>query len=99
MADSVADAVTPDAASTPAGSPTTTDAGNPGKGGEKLPLDDTAAVYEGEHNLKAKAAERRSLEDDVEAFLRDGGEITEVPRNLRADLPKRPESNYGRGSI
>ena len=63
------------------------------------PLDDTVSVYSSQHNLDAKAEERRELEADVERFLTQGGAITEVPRDHRADPPKRPESNYGRGSI
>ena len=47
----------------------------------------------------AKAETRDQLADDIERFLSQGGAIEEVPRNLRADPPKKPESNYGRGSI
>ena len=70
-----------------------------GDAGAKGASEDHVAAYESQHNLEAKAAERKSLEDDVERFLRSGGEITEVPKDFRADPPKRPESNYGRGSI
>ncbi len=47
----------------------------------------------------AKTDVRDQLADDVERFLKQGGGIEEVPRNFRADPPKRPENNYGRGSI
>lgn len=42
---------------------------------------------------------RNQLAADVEAFLAQGGNIEEVPRDYRADPPRRPESSYGRGSI
>ena len=47
----------------------------------------------------ATIAERQRLRDEVasevEAFLANGGGITTVEANLRADPPKKPESNYG----
>lgn len=47
----------------------------------------------------ATIAERQRLRDEVaaevEAFLAQGGGITSVEANLRADPPKKPESNYG----
>jgi len=47
----------------------------------------------------ATIAERKRLRDEVasevEAFLAQGGGITSVEANLRADPPKKPESNYG----
>jgi hypothetical protein len=53
----------------------------------------------GVHSVEARAADRETLAQDVEAFLKKGGAVTEVPRNYRADPPKKPENNYGRGSI
>lgn len=52
-----------------------------------------------EHSVVARAGARSQLEADVEAFLKAGGDIQEVPRDYRADPPKKPENNYGRGSI
>ena len=51
------------------------------------------------HTIAAREDARRSLEADVDAFLKTGGKIENVPRNLRADPPRKPENNYGRGSI
>ena len=51
------------------------------------------------HTIEAREHARRSLEADVEAFLKEGGKIENIPRNLRADPPRKPENNYGRGSI
>lgn len=47
----------------------------------------------------AKESMRQQLAADVEAFLAAGGQIQEVPHDYRADPPKKPENNYGRGSI
>ena len=52
-----------------------------------------------DHNPLVKAPIRSQLEGDVEAFLREGGVIRELRAGDRADPPKRPESNYGRGAI
>lgn len=47
----------------------------------------------------ATIAERQRQRDqvaaEVEAFLAQGGGITEIEDNLRADPPKKPESNDG----
>lgn len=52
-----------------------------------------------EHSISAREPERRGLADDVERFLQQGGQIKAVPKDFRADPPKKPENNYGRGSI
>ena len=52
-----------------------------------------------EHSITAREHARSQIEADLEAFLKQGGNIVEVPRNYRADPPKKPENNYGRGSI
>ena len=51
------------------------------------------------HTIRARAAERESLRADIDAFLRGGGKITPVAANLRADAPRRPQNNYGKGSL
>ena len=51
------------------------------------------------HSVEAREPVRSEIASDVEEFLNRGGEIEEVPRNFRADPPRRPENNYGRGSI
>lgn len=51
------------------------------------------------HSISAREPLRSRLADDVEAFLAGGGSIEEVPKDFRADPPKRPQSTYGRGSI
>ena len=48
---------------------------------------------------EAREAKRIELAAAVESFLSDGGQLTEVPTGERADPPKKPENNYGRGSI
>ena len=51
------------------------------------------------HSSAARAALRNTIAADVEAFLARGGSIKQVADDHRADPPKKPESNYGRGSI
>ena len=51
------------------------------------------------HSVTARAPVRSQLAADVEAFLAAGGSIVEVPRDFRADPPKRPDSLYGRGAL
>lgn len=48
---------------------------------------------------KSRATDRTRLADDVEQFLATGGEVKEIPKGERADPPRKPENNYGRGSI
>lgn len=43
----------------------------------------------------SKDAERKRLQDEVEAFLARGGKIDYVAPNVVSDPPKKPESNYG----
>ena len=48
---------------------------------------------------EARAEEREQLAADVEKFLNSGGEVAEIAKGERADPPRKPENNYGRGSI
>jgi len=48
---------------------------------------------------EARAEERDQLADDVQAFLKRGGAVDKIARGERADPPKKPENNYGRGAI
>ncbi|MDX1341387.1 MAG: hypothetical protein R3227_03510 [Reinekea sp.] len=38
---------------------------------------------------------RQQMANEVEAFLANGGSVTEVDRGVRVDLPKKPENKYG----
>jgi hypothetical protein len=51
------------------------------------------------HSVVAREPVRSRLAADLDAFLSGGGNIEEVPRDFRANPPKRPQSTYGRGSI
>ena len=53
------------------------------------------AVYSPE----AREDKRNEIASDIEAFLKSGGKVKEVPKGERAGPPKKPENNYGRGSI
>ncbi|NKC00547.1 MAG: hypothetical protein GKR90_18935 [Pseudomonadales bacterium] len=60
---------------------------------------DQKATQEAVYSPEARASERDQLEADMEAFLKKGGEVKSVELGERADPPKKPENNYGRGSI
>lgn len=51
------------------------------------------------HTVAAREDVRRKLAADVEAFLKRGGAIQDVPQDARAEPPKKPEGSYGRGSV
>jgi len=51
------------------------------------------------YSPEARAEERCQLAADIEKFLKAGGAVDEIPHGERADPPKKPENNYGRGSI
>ena len=55
--------------------------------------------HDGLYSPEARAMERDQLASDIEAFLEQGGKVSEIPKGERADPPKKPENNYGRGSI
>ena len=63
------------------------------------PDDDVVIEPESDVNdcssLTAKEAERLRLQAEVEAFLASGGKINQIPPNVVADPPRKPESNYG----
>lgn len=65
--------------------------------GDDEPVRAAAAdvVDEDEANMAVRNALRRQIESDVEAFLARGGKISEIPPNVVADPPRKPESNYG----
>jgi hypothetical protein len=48
---------------------------------------------------EARAQTRSELEADIEKFLSSGGRVDEIAKGERADPPRKPENNYGRGSI
>lgn len=57
------------------------------------------ALGSGTHSVVAREPLRSRLAADVEAYLAGGGDIEDVPKDFRADPPRRPQSTYGRGSI
>ncbi len=59
-------------------------------------LEDSAPTEEWlQSSSNEKMQDRLKLQQEVEAYLASGGEIRQIPANVRADPPKRPESNYG----
>jgi hypothetical protein len=51
------------------------------------------------HSVEARTKVREQLQGDVEAFLKGGGRIQEISKDIRSDPPKKPESKYGSGSL
>ena len=51
------------------------------------------------HTIRAREAERSALRADIDAFLANGGKVTRVAAEFRADLPKKPQNNYGKGAL
>lgn len=51
------------------------------------------------HSIRAREEERAQLRADIDEFLARGGKVTTLAPNSRADLPKPPQNNYGKGSI
>lgn len=51
------------------------------------------------HTIRAREAERAALRADIDAFIRSGGKVTTVEANLRVDGPRKPQNNYGKGSL
>ena len=51
------------------------------------------------HSIRAREAERKALRADIEAFLKRGGKVESVAASLRVDAPRKPQNNYGKGSL
>ena len=52
-----------------------------------------------ERTVESRKKLRASMEAQIEEFLKNGGEIEEVPSNITADPPKKPSSEYGNRPI
>ena len=42
---------------------------------------------------------RSQLQDDIEMYLRNGGKVKCIDPNVRADPPRKPNSQYGNNPI
>lgn len=51
------------------------------------------------HTIRARQSLRDAIANDLEEFLNNGGSVKTVEANLRADPPRPPQNNYGKGSI
>ncbi len=51
------------------------------------------------HSIRARQDARDQITNDVDAYLSDGGSIETLEANLRIDLPRKPQNNYGKGSL
>ena len=52
-----------------------------------------------ERTVESRKKLRASMDAQIEAFLKKGGEIEEVPSNITSDPPKKPSSEYGNRPI
>ena len=52
-----------------------------------------------ERTVESRKKLRESLSNQVEQFLKNGGKIQEIPTNVTADPPKKPNGEYGNRSI
>ncbi len=62
-------------------------------------MEQTSSADTESYTPQARAEKRDELASDVEKFLKSGGKVAEIPKGERADPPRKPENNYGRGSI
>ena len=63
-------------------------------------MEQTSTTTDSEnYTPEARSEKRDELAADVERFLKTGGKVAEIPKGERADPPRKPENNYGRGSI
>ncbi len=51
------------------------------------------------HSIRARQNARDQISSDVDAYLNGGGNIETLEPNLRIDLPRKPQNNYGKGSL
>ena len=52
-----------------------------------------------ERTVESRKKLRESLNNQIEEFLKKGGKIEEVPTNVTADPPKKPNGEYGNRPI
>ena len=69
------------------------------KSGDYVPLSNVAHSMVDAHSIRAREEERARLRADIDAFLAQGGKVKTLAANCRADLPRAPQNNYGKGSI
>ncbi len=69
------------------------------KGGDYVPLSNEPHSMVDAHSVRAREEERTQLRADIDAFLAQGGKVETLAANCRADLPRAPQNNYGKGSI
>lgn len=58
---------------------------------QALPLTE----YSSESPQNVRESVRQQLSNDIENFLKNGGNVQRVENNVRADPPKKPSMNYG----
>ncbi|SHK19529.1 hypothetical protein SAMN05216369_0912 [Marinobacter antarcticus] len=51
------------------------------------------------HSIAGRARVRAQLQQDIEAFLSQGGRIQEVETSFRADSPRKVEADFNHRSL
>ena len=52
-----------------------------------------------ERTVESRKKLRKSLDSQIEEFLKNGGKIEQVPSSISADPPKKPSGDYGNRPI
>lgn len=64
--------------------------------GPQPDMDFIGSTEEGVHrSIASRQKLRNQVDDQVAAFLSEGGAINEIEANVMADPPRKPTSNYG----
>jgi hypothetical protein len=62
--------------------------------------EDKATDLEGDlYSINARQKIRDQLQQDMLAFLQHGGEVKQIPDNVRSDPPRKPSADYGSSPI
>jgi hypothetical protein len=72
-----------------------------GKSGDGIDYDfiGSREEFAESRTVTSRSRLRSKVEDDIAAFLHQGGTIDEIAADVTADPPKKPESNYGSRAI
>lgn len=67
---------------------------------KKNKTEDASKENEASENIEIRTMSsrdeaRKQLDDDISRYLQQGGEIETVEKNVMADPPRKPVSNYG----
>ena len=67
--------------------------------GEAVPVVPAGDAALDPFNVAARKKARDQLARDMEEFMKRGGEIRQIADNVRADPPRKPNTDYGSSPI